>query len=253
MQQDKAGENYWNLVWNEKTVINEIDINYYTNRLLHELYKKYFKYDKSKKILEIGCALSAYLLYFNKHFGYQINGFDYEVEAVKKTKEIYNAMNYKANIYYRDFFSKEDTPKYDILTSFGVFEHFEDLNNSIAHTKHYLKDNGMILTVIPNMNGIIGVLQKLLNKPVYDVHIPYTKEDIKSAHEKAGYNTLFCDYYGLYQAGVVNLAGNRYENILRKLLAIPGKPLYYLNRLTNISFDSKYISPYVIYIGVLKS
>ena len=161
-------------------------------------------------------------------------------------------MNYKANIFHRDFFSKEKIDKYDILTSFGVFEHFENIENSIAHTKHYLKDNGIILTVIPNMNGIVGLLQKLLNKPVYDIHIPYTREEIKNAHEKAGYHTLFCDYYGLYQAGVINLTGNRFENLLRKLLAIPGKPIYYLYKLAKIPFDSRYISPYIIYIGVLK-
>ena len=61
MEQDKAGEKYWNSVWNEKIVIDEIDINYYTNRLLHNLYQKYFQ--------------------FNKYFGYQINGFDYEIEV----------------------------------------------------------------------------------------------------------------------------------------------------------------------------
>ncbi|WP_024787508.1 methyltransferase domain-containing protein [Lebetimonas sp. JH369] len=252
MEQDKAGENYWNSVWKEKMVIDEIDINYYTNRLLHNLYQKYFKFDKTKKVLEIGCALSANLLYFNKYFGYQINGFDYEVDAVKKTINIYNTMNYKANIFHRDFFSKDETDKYNRFTPFGVFEHFENIEDSIAHTRHYLKDNGIILTVIPNMNGIIGLLQKLLNKPVYDVHIPYTREDIKNAHEKAGYNTLFCNYYGLYQAGVINLTGNKFGNILRKLLAIPGKPIYYLYKLTKIPFDSKYISPYIIYIGILK-
>jgi len=246
---DKTGRDYWNSIWNKKISINEIEINYYTNKIIHELYKKFFRYDRTKKIIEIGCALSANLLYFNKYFGYHINGFDYEVESVEKTREIYSRMGYDANIYHRDFFSDEETEKYDIVTSFGVFEHFEDINGSIAHTRHYLKDNGMILTVIPNMNGIVGLLQKLLNRPVYDVHIPYTKEEMKNAHENAGYKTLFCDYFGLYQAGVINLDGNKYDTMLRKVLAIPGKPIYYFNKITKIPLDSQAISPYIIYIG----
>ncbi len=244
---DKAGKEYWN----EKIIINEIDVNYYTNKLLHNLYQKYFSYDKNKKILEIGCALSPNLLYFNKNYGYQINGFDYEKEAVVKTKYLYEKMGYKANIFYRDFFSNETIEKYDILTSFGEFEHFENLDKNILHTLHYLKQNGMILTVIPNMNGIVGFFQKTLNRTVYDVHIPYTKEDIKNAHEKAGYKTLFCNYFGLYQAGVVNLKGLKNENLIQKILAVPGKPIYLLHKITKISFDSKYLSPYIIYIGKL--
>ncbi len=33
---------------------------------------------------------------------------------------------------------------------------------------------------------------------------------------------------------VINLTGNKFGNILRKLLAIPGKPIYYLYKLTKI-------------------
>ncbi len=253
MEKDRAGEMYWQEVWGKKSAIDEIDIQYYTNALLHELYKKYFQVDRTKTILEIGCAFSANLLYFNKYFGYQINGFDYEAASVERTELIYRAMHREANIFHHDLFSEKEVGQYDIVSSFGVFEHFENLDQSIAHTVRYLKNEGRILTVIPNMNGIVGLLQKFFNKPVYNIHIPYSKEEIKSAHEKAGYRTLFCDYYGIYQAGVINLEGNRFEKTLRKLLAIPGKPLYWLYRLTNLPFDSKYTSPYIIYIGALKS
>ena len=251
MNQDKAGRTYWKQVWSEKININEVDINYYTNNLMHKLYSKYLKKNKNKTICEIGCALSPYLLYFNKYFNYQICGFDYEKESVEKTEFIYQKMGYKANIYYHDFFN-ESIEKYDILTSFGVFEHFKDLDKSIIHTKKYLKENGIILTVIPNMNGIVGFLQKTLNKKVYDIHIPYTKEDMFLSHERAGYKTLFCDYYGIYQGGVININNIKFENFFRKCLAIPGKPLYYLYKFTNYRFDNKYISPYIIYIGKLK-
>ena len=250
---DKAGEAYWSTVWDGKTEVNEIDIEYYTNKLLHELYRRYLPIDESKSVVEIGCALSSNLPYFHKYFGYRINGFDYEAEAVLKTRKIYELMGLKANIFHRDFFSDEETEKFDIVISFGVFEHFEDLDGSIQHTTKYINENGVILTLIPNMNGITGFLQKTLNRKVYDIHIPYTREDLQRAHEKAGYKTVFCDYYGLYQAGVVNLSGSRYEKWLRKLLAIPGKPLYRLYQWGMRRFDSVYLSPYIVYIGKYNS
>jgi len=251
MTKDRAGESYWNNVWGTKQAITPIDIGYYTHRLFHELYQKYLPVDENLSVAEIGCALSAYLPYFHRYFGYQVHGFDYEADAVEKTAAIYKAMGLKAHIRHRDFFSHAPAPAYDLLTSFGVFEHFEDLEGSIAHTKHYLKKRGMILTVIPNMNGLVGFLQKTFNRKVYDVHIPYTAEEIRDAHEKAGYHTLFCDYFGLYQAGVVNLEGVRHEAWLQKALAVPGKPFYHMNRVFGLRLDSKWTSPYIVYIGKL--
>jgi cyclopropane fatty-acyl-phospholipid synthase-like methyltransferase len=249
VKEDRAGSEYWNSVWTDKVVIHETDIDYYTNSLLHKLYKQFFKCDEDKSIVEIGCSLSANLLYFNKYYRYQINGFDYEKVSALKTQEIYEGMGYEANIYHRDFFSKDKSETYDVVSSFGVFEHFENLDQSIKQIKHYLKDDGIILTVIPNMNGVVGFFQKLLNRKVYDVHIPYTKEEILEAHKNAGFDTLFCNYYGLYQSGVINVSGIKYETITRKLLAIPGKPLYFLSKFFHWDFSSKIISPYVIYIG----
>jgi len=249
MKEDKAGSEYWNSVWTDKIVIHETDINYYTNTLLHDLYKKFFIVDEAINIVEIGCSLSANLLYFNKHYKYQIHGFDYEKTSALKTQDIYDNMGYKSDIYHRDFFSEDEAKVYDVISSFGVFEHFENLDKSIEQTKKYLKEEGMILTVIPNMNGVVGFLQKLLNRKVYDVHIPYTREDIFKTHEKSGYETLFCDYYGLYQSGVVNVSGIKNESIIRKILAVPGKPLYFLSKLLNFDFSNKMISPYIIYIG----
>ncbi len=250
MDRDKAGEKYWENVWSSSDTIRKFDIDYYTNRLLHELYSRYIpKAKNGETICEIGCAMSQYLLYFNDYYGYKINGFDYEEKSVEKTKSIYSEMGYDSHIYHKDFFNEDGIEQYDLLTSFGVFEHFENLNKSTFHTTKYLKAGGLILTVIPNMNGIVGFLQKHTNRQVYDVHIPYTKEALLSAHERAGYETLFCDYFGIYQSGVINLAGHRYGDTLSKVFAVPGKPLYYLSRASGISLDSVYNSPYIIYIG----
>ena len=246
---DKAGKEYWNSVWEEKSFISKIDIKYYTNNLLHELFTQFLPKDDNWNICEIGCAMSPYLLYFHDYFGYKINGFDYDKESALRTLKIYENMGYKANIFERDFFSKEFCEKFDLLFSMGVFEHFSNLNESIAHTRFYLKKEGLVITIIPNMNGIMGFFQKIFNKKVYNIHFPYTKEDILNSHEKSGYETLFCDYFGIYQGGVVNLGNIKFKNLINKFLAIPGKPLYYLYKNFNLKLDSKFNSPYIIYIG----
>jgi len=248
---DKAGKKYWNSVWSDRGLIQKINTNYYTYQLLHQVFNKYLHKDSTKTICEIGCAMSPYLLYFHDHFDFQINGFDYDCDALKKTEVIYKHMDYQCKLYCHNFF-EEPRKRYDILFSWGVFEHFENLEDSIAHTVKYLVKDGFIVTLIPNMNGIVGFLQKFFNKRVYDIHIPYTKNDLLKAHEEAGYRTLFCDYIGIYQAGVININGVKNEEMIRKLLAIPGKPLFYLHKFTKLKFDSSFNSPYILYIGKKK-
>lgn len=249
---DKAGVTYWQDVWDDKNTIIKIDLNYYTYHLLDELFLRFLPKDNSKTICEIGCAMSAYLLYFHERFGYKINGFDYDCQAAQKSAQIYHNMGYEANIFCQDLFEPYVGESFDILTSFGVFEHFENLQQSLVHTKKFLKKNGIIVTLIPNMRGIMGWLQKSLDRHVYDIHVPYMPIDLRSAHEQLGYETLFCDYYGTYQGGVVNVDNHPKKELLQKLFAIPGQPLYRIQQILGKRLDSKIISPYVIYIGKLR-
>ena len=249
---DRAGMEYWQDVWQSKELIAKIDLSYYTYRLLDELFKNYFPIDNTKSVCEIGCAMSPYLLYFHDRFGYTIHGFDYDCKAVEKTKRIYRSMGYEANIFCQDLFAPYEGESFDLLTSFGVFEHFEDLSSSLEHTKKFLKPGAFILTLIPNMRGVVGWLQKCFNPRVYNIHVPYTSHDLRMSHESVGYETLFCDYYGTYQGGVINIDNHSQKVLLQKLFALPGKPLYRLQKILGKRFDSKMISPYVIYIGKLR-
>ncbi len=102
------------------------------------------------------------------------------------------------------------------------------------------------------MCGFFGFLQRIFDKRIYDIHIPYDKNDILLAHETNGYKTLFCDYAGIYQFGVVNISNIKYNKIIKKFFSLPGKPLYYFLNLFNISMNYKINSPYIIYIGKAK-
>jgi len=249
VQNDKAGQEYWQEVWEYKDRIEPIDPSYYTYRKIDWLFRRYLPDGKGKSLMEIGAAFSSYLPYFHNRFGYWVWGIDYEKGSAWRTEEIYRSMGMDIPIMHRDFFSDAPIERSDIVTSFGVFEHFEHLDESIRHTRLYLNDGGIIVTVIPNMNGLVGWLQKHFAPAVYAVHIPYTASDLKAAHEAAGYETLFCDYFGTYQGGVVNLDGHPRAAFWQKVLAVPGKPMDWISRLLSRRLDSRLYSPYVIYIG----
>jgi len=56
---------------------------------------------------------------------------------------------------------------FDVVCSFGVLEHFEDSVNTINAFKKFLKPGGILITTVPYLKGATGILQKIMNKPVF--------------------------------------------------------------------------------------
>src|SRR5262249_34751476 len=50
------------------------------------------------------------------------------------------------------------------------------------------------VTIVPNLAGWLGALQKRLNRRIYDLHVPLTPRLISQAHEEAGLEILEARY-----------------------------------------------------------
>ncbi len=59
-----------------------------------------------------------------------------------------------------------------------------------------------MLTIVPNMYGSVGMLQKLLNRGAYDVHVRLDRADLASAH--ASMRVVDCGFLSPVGFGVVN-------------------------------------------------
>ena len=57
------------------------------------------------------------------------------------------------------------------------------------------------------MAGSVGLLQKLLNRPVFDIHVPLDLPLLISAHERAGLVIEDAGYFLSTHFGVCNLNG----------------------------------------------
>jgi hypothetical protein len=59
------------------------------------------------------------------------------------------------------------------------------------------------------MCGLVGFLQRVLNRPVYDIHPILDREALQRAHEAAGLDVLSCEYFIFNNFGVCSLNGLR--------------------------------------------
>jgi PST family polysaccharide transporter len=84
---------------------------------------------------------------------------------------------------------------FDILTSFGVVEHFTDTAHCLEACSRFLRPGGVMMTVIPNLAGLNGAGTRFFSPETYAIHVPMSAKALRQAHEKAGLEVLECRYF----------------------------------------------------------
>ena len=233
VNQDKAGENYWSDVWDRTTLPSPINlksnsVNTYPDRLLNQLFKKAFSTidTKGKKLLEIGCGNSVLLPYLAKEFGFEVYGIDYSKKGCLQSELILKRDGINGTIICEDAFNPSTNllNSFDVVCSFGVAEHFQNTGNTLESFARFLKQDGLLITTIPNMKGMTGSLHKLLNRPVYDIHVPLDKKDMHKAIEDANLSEEVNEYFLAFSFAIT-------------LEGIDGKPIpYYILKKIFVKF-----------------
>ncbi|SRR6266404_2708277 len=207
---DRAGQHYWNEHWEatphgafrpdspfvrdyrDRTVANLI------GRALRDL-------PTNATVLEAGCADSSLLVYLGRR-GYQIIGVDYSPVGCDLFRKRAAAEHVEAQVECCDIFSPPERllGVADCVISNGLVEHFEDTDRCIQALHALVRPGGRILTIIPNMRGTIGLLQRVCAPSIYAVHIPLTVRELVAAHGK-GLEIIDFGYLLPTGFGVVNI------------------------------------------------
>lgn len=215
-EQDKAGQEYWNQTWDDYPLPNVWDVD--SKRLLNHVEREFFlwisgtlqslgKTGPDVHLVEVGCARSQALPVLAKRLGLSVSGIDYSPNGCEQTRVMMKREGVSGEVHCSDIFAIPVCMKgkFDVVVSFGLIEHFSNTNEIVSGLAGLLKPGGVILTNIPNMRGTTGFVQKILNRGIYDIHVPLTPSQLRSAHEAAGLREIEADYFLSSNYGVVNL------------------------------------------------
>lgn len=215
MNYDKASSEYWSQIWKDASLPGAINpkasntANYF-NRMMHLCFQRTFEPldPQRSKLLEIGAARSEWLPYFAKEFGFAVTGLDYSEVGCQQADQILRKENVDGKCVCADFNAPplELISAFDVVVSFGVLEHFANTAETVKTFAHFLKPNGLLITFIPNMVGLVGLVQKIVNRPVYNIHVPLSASALKEANRASGLEILECRYFLFTNFGVPNLA-----------------------------------------------
>jgi 2-polyprenyl-3-methyl-5-hydroxy-6-metoxy-1,4-benzoquinol methylase len=268
---DKAGQDYWNQTWDDYPLPSVWDVD--SKRLLNHVEREFFlwiartleglgKTGPSVHLVEVGCARSRALPVLAKRLGLSVAGIDYSPNGCEQTRAMMNREGVSGEVYCSDIFAVPASLKggFDVVVSFGLIEHFSNTNEIVSALAGLLKPGGVILTNIPNMRGTIGFVQKILNRRIYDIHVPLTPSQVKSAHEAAGLSVIEAGYFLSSNFGVVNLGDpNRKDpgwwakKIALAILVRISMAVWWVERKFGKFPASQAFSPYVNCVGIRPS
>jgi len=199
---------YWDGTYGRRKSQPMLIVDGYANRSNRLILGKLLEIDmQNKRILEIGAGDSIWLPYLAKRFSSShFVGIDYSESGCTLLSERASRECVNIEIIHEDMFVENSLlhGSFDIIISFGVVEHFDDLGIVLAAQRRYLKLGGVMFTLIPNMAGALGSLVHLWNHEVYDKHNPHDWASFLRGHQQAGLDVISGGYLGSNNFGVLS-------------------------------------------------
>lgn len=183
------------------------------------------------KVLDVGCATGEFLS-VAREFGYAVEG----LELSRWSSKI--AKNKKIKVYRMllKTLASRYSERYDVVTLFGVVEHFENPKKEMEYIKKILKPGGIVVIWTGDVNSISSHILKRNWWYWQGQHIQYfSSKSLNVLAKKCGLKHLFTKTYPFVaRYGLVENSLSRYflgpliMKLLRPIFLIKSKWILYL-------------------------
>lgn len=216
---------------------------------------------KYSTFFEVGCGSSGWLPYFAQKYGLTVSGIDYSEVGCRLAEENLRMLNIPHDeIICKDLFEKDCTggKTYDIVFSYGVIEHFDHPEDILRIFSTFLKPGGLMITLVPNLNGLMGSMSRRFVPDIYKIHKVMTQEQLRQYHEVNGLKMVKIGYAGTLTLAVMPLVHSKHWLLRRdtalgragtSLFSFADKVSSKLFKALRINLPSKRFSPYIICIA----
>jgi len=244
MRSEITTEKFWKDFWGGKLVKKKIPRNYYLSDILFSVGSKI----KGSQFIELGGFPGFYSVFVRKYMGMHVSLLDKYIdeECMNELCAINNVDESEITIIKEDIFKFKPLKKYDLVFSFGLVEHFINLDKVIGKHMEILKRNGYSVIGVPNFLGLNGYFQKIFDPKNLSIHnlkamdVNVLEKIIKKRSDVKDFEIF---YYGGLAIWLENL--NKRSVFLILIVYITN----IIGRLVKIAkMNSKFVSPYVFLI-----
>lgn len=253
---------YWDRTWSGRPVPEPLNpraggLNGTVPRRWHEFFAHTFQslgLHSGDRVLEAGCGGSVFLPYLAREFGLSAEGIDNSPEGCELANAITRRCGIPTIIHSGDVLNPPASllGRYKAVFSLGLAEHFSPTTSIVTALAAFLQPGGYLITIVPNMHGLIGVLQRLVDPGVYRIHVPLSPAALADAHRACGLTLCSAGHLMSVNLSVVNFSGcgSRIPSGLGlRLASWASKLVWSLERMGMPELPNRWTSPYVVVVA----
>jgi SAM-dependent methyltransferase len=218
---DLAGRAYWDGIWRRTGHGGAARFSFF-HHAFRRVLDRYV--GPGTTACEVGCADSIWIPYLICR-GAEITGLDYSEAGMRRLRESLSARGLSATLLGGDLLG--DNPfggrQFDVVYSLGLVEHFDRESRVVAALARALRPGGILITVVPNLAGTWGALQRRLDRHVFDLHVVYLPADLDRIHAEAGLDAVApAEYFGVFGPLIMHRPSlaERHPQLNRGLMAV---------------------------------
>jgi SAM-dependent methyltransferase len=136
------------------------------------------------RFLEVGAGGSPWPAHIASRLGAEGWGIDFSRGGLGIAAACASRDGVRVRLVDGDFFDREKLPAgaFEVVYSGGFVEHFPDPLPLMQRFAELLAPGGVVVTAVPNLDGVNGLLQRLCDRECYDRHVVFTPASLDHAH-----------------------------------------------------------------------
>jgi SAM-dependent methyltransferase len=178
-----------------------------------------------RRFLEIGVGGSPWPAHVARRHGAEAWGIDFSRAGLALAARAVTENQNLVHLIEGDVFDRDKLPAnaFDVVYSGGFVEHFPTPQPVMKRIAELVTEDGFVVTAVPNLCGLNGALQKLVDVETFQRHVVISPTALDEAHALGGLVPIVPARY----VGVIDVAAVNFSRLASKMPPLALRALQY--------------------------